>query len=130
MIYQQLRKTKEEDLADNAKLTAILEWLKEKNALNISTYDVSKTSGYTDVIIVCEGQADLHNQAIANHLLTKARENGMKVISKEGIEHGHWILIDVADVVVHIFLNQTRRYYDIDELFAKVRDLDPEGITK
>ncbi|HAN41393.1 MAG TPA: ribosome silencing factor [Candidatus Cloacimonetes bacterium] len=117
-------------MADDAKVAAILEWLKEKNALNISTYDVSKTSGYTDVIIVCEGQADLHNQAIANHLLTMARNHGMKVISKEGIEHGHWILIDVADVIVHIFLNQTRRHYDIDELFAKVRDLDPEGISK
>lgn len=117
-------------MADNAKLTAILGWLNEKNALNISTYDVGKTSGYTDVIIVCEGQADLHNQAIANHLLTMARDHGMKVISKEGIEHGQWILIDLADVVVHVFLNQVRRHYDIDELFAKVRDLDPEGISK
>lgn len=117
-------------MADNAKLTAILEWLNEKNALNIKTYDVSKTSGYTDVIIVCEGQADLHNQAIANHLLDMAKTHHMKVMSKEGIAHGQWILIDVADVIVHIFLNQTRRHYDIDELFAKVRDLDPEGISK
>lgn len=93
-------------------------------------YDVSKTSGYTDIIIVCEGQADLHNRAIANHLLDMAKSNHFKVMSKEGIEYGHWILIDVGDVIVHIFLSETRRQYDIDDLFAKVRDMNPEGLSK
>lgn len=107
-------------MADKAKLEAILGWLNEKNAINIEIYDVQKTSGYTDLIVVCEGGADLHNKAIANHLIEMARASGYQVISKEGIDYGHWVLIDVGDVIVHIFLSETRRYYDIDELFQKV----------
>ena len=109
-------------MADNAKLNAILGWLNEKKAENISVYDVQKTSGYTDVIIVCEGAADLHNQAIASHLLDMAKANHFHVMSKEGIEFGRWVLIDVGDVVVHIFLSETRSYYDIDKLFKKVQE--------
>lgn len=98
-----------------------MEWLSDKKAENIQVYDVEKTSGYTDVVIICEGAADLHNQAIANHLLDMAKENHLLVLSKEGMDFGHWVLIDIGDVVVHIFLPDTRREYKIDELFAKVR---------
>lgn len=107
-------------MADKAKLNAILGWLSEKKAENISVYDVHKNSGYTDVIIVCEGAADLHNQAIANYLLDMAKASHLHVISKEGIEFGRWVLIDVGDVIVHIFLSDARSYYNIDELFKKV----------
>ncbi|HNZ07137.1 MAG: ribosome silencing factor [Candidatus Cloacimonetes bacterium] len=119
-------------MADNTKLNAILGWLNEKKAENISVYDVQKSSGYTDVIIVCEGAADLHNQAIANHLLDMAKANHFHVMSKEGMEFGRWVLIDVGDVVVHIFLSDTRSYYDIDKLFKKVQETeDPsESISK
>lgn len=108
------------------KLEAILEWLQEKKADNIRIYDVEKTSGYTDVIVVCEGAADLHNKAIASHLIDMAKEYSLHVISKEGIDFGHWILIDVGDVIVHIFLSETREYYKIDELFERVKNLTPE----
>ncbi len=111
-------------MADKAKLTAILDWLNEKKAENVRVYDVEKTSGYTDVVIICEGAAGLHNQAIANHLLDMAKENHLLVMSKEGIDFGHWVLIDVGDVIVHIFLPDTRRYYKLDELFERVRASD------
>ena len=116
-------------MADNAKLNAILGWLNEKKAENISVYDVHKTSGYTDVIIVCEGAADLHNQAIANHLLDMAKASHYHVISKEGIEFGRWVRIDVGDVGIRIFLSETRRFYDIDDLFQKVKDRPTEEQT-
>jgi len=116
-------------LADNAKLNAILGWLNEKKAENIAVYDVQKTSGYTDVIVVCEGAADLHNQAIANYLLDMAKENHYPVLSKEGIEFGRWVLIDVGDVVVHIFMSETRQHYDIDDLFKKVKERPAEELV-
>ncbi|NLK49618.1 MAG: ribosome silencing factor [Candidatus Cloacimonetes bacterium] len=109
-------------MADKAKLEAIIGWLNEKNAGNIDVYDVKNNSGYTDIIVVCEGSVDQHNKAIANHLLDMAKEHRLHVIGKEGIDFGHWILIDLADVVVHIFLPHTRQYYDIDEIFKKVAD--------
>lgn len=108
-------------MSDNTKLEAVLEWLTEKKAENIKVYDVHKTSGYTDVIVVCEGSADMHNRAIATHLIDEAKSHKYQVISKEGIDYGQWILIDVGDLIVHIFLPHVREHYKIDDLFEKVR---------
>ena len=110
------------------KLEAIISWLNEKKAENVRIYDVQNKTAYTDVIVVCEGSADVHNMAIANHLIEMAKEHHLPVLSKEGLEFGHWILIDLGDLIVHIFLPQTRDFYQIDNLFEKVknRKLDEE----
>lgn len=108
-------------MQDNIKLQAIIEWLTEKKAENIRTYEVQGKTDYTDVIIVCEGTADVHNKAIANHVIDMAKEHHLGILSKEGVENGQWVLIDIGDVIVHIFLPQTRDHYKIDELFDKVR---------
>jgi len=108
-------------LTNQVKVEAIIEWLQEKKAENIKIYDVENKSGYTDVIIVCEGSADIHNRAIAQYLIDNAKEYHLSVLSKEGMDYGQWVLIDLGDVVVHIFLPQTRDYYNIDDLFDKVR---------
>lgn len=113
-------------MQDNIKLEAILEWLSDKKAENIRVYEVQGKTDYTDLIVVCEGNADLHNKAIASHLIDMAKENHLKVLSKEGVDTAHWILIDIGDVIVHIFLPQTRDYYKIDELFEKVKNSKPE----
>ncbi|MCB5224149.1 MAG: ribosome silencing factor [Candidatus Cloacimonadaceae bacterium] len=102
------------------KLEAILNWLAEKQADNIKVYDVSETSSYTDFIVVCEGSADLHNKAIANHLLDMAKESKLRVLGKSGMEFGLWILLDIGDVVIHIFLPEKREFYQIDHLFAEL----------
>ncbi len=111
---------KEDDLADNVKLEAILTWLSEKKADNIRVFDVSKQSTYTDFIVVCEGSADLHNKAIANHVLDMAREHKLQVLGKAGLEYGVWVLLDTGDVVIHIFLPEKREYYKIDQLFEEL----------
>ena len=116
----------EEILQDNIKYQAILEWLNDKKAENIRTYEVQGKTDYTDVIVVCEGNADLHNRAIANHLIEMAKEHKLSVLSKEGVDNAQWILIDLGDVIVHIFLPQTRDHYKIDDLFEKVKTRKPE----
>ncbi|HOH47840.1 MAG TPA: ribosome silencing factor [Candidatus Syntrophosphaera sp.] len=110
-------------MADNAKLEAVLTWLAEKQAENIRVYDVGKNSAYTDFIVVCEGTADLHNKAIANHVLDMAKEHKLLVLSKAGLEFGVWVLLDISDVVIHIFLPEKREYYKIDEFFSELAGL-------
>lgn len=100
---------------NNEKVIAIIEWLTEKKADAISAYDLTKLHTYTDYIIVCEGQADLHVRAISQHLLDMCKENHLYVLSKEGMDYSHWALIDFGDVIVHIFMPETREYYKLDE---------------
>ncbi len=107
-------------MPDKEKLEAIIKWLTEKQAQNIRVYDVEKISIYTDVIVVCEGTADLHNKAIANHVLDNAKQYKFKVIGKAGLEFGQWVLVDIGDIVVHVFLPEKRQYYKIDQFFAEL----------
>lgn len=97
------------------KVQMIIGWLSEKKAENISVYDFSMRNSYTDYVIICEGQADLHVRAIGNFILDKVKENHFTVLSKEGIDYSHWVLVDLGDVIIHIFLPETRNYYKIDD---------------
>lgn len=117
-------------MADKIKLEAIMQWLTDKKAENIRVYDVEERSDYTDLIIVCEGSADLHNKAIASHVVEMAKAAGLGVLSKAGIEYGQWVLIDIGDVIVHIFLSETRDYYKIDELFEQIKSHKAERHDK
>lgn len=104
------------ELEDKVKM--IVEWLAGKKAENISTYNFTGKNFFTDVIIICEGQADLHVRAIGNHILDKVKENHFPLLSKEGIEYSHWVLVDLGDIIIHIFMPETRQYYKIDEFIA------------
>jgi len=95
----------------------ITEWLEEKKAEMIKVYDVRNKSDYTDMIMVCEGSGDLHNRAIAQNVLDKAKEESIYVLGKEGMDNGTWILIDMVTIVVHVFDHETREYYDLKELW-------------
>jgi ribosome-associated protein len=100
------------------KVKLILEWLVEKKAENIISYDLSAKNTYTDFIIVCEGQADLHVRAIGNHVLDQVKEHHFYLLSKEGLEYANWVLIDLGDVIIHIFLPEKREYYKIDDFIT------------
>jgi len=101
------------DIKNKVKL--LIEWLAEKKAEHIDTYDLTGINSFTDYIIICEGQADLHVRAIGDYLLDRAKENHFSLLSKEGIEYSHWILIDLGDVIIHVFMPETRHFYKIDE---------------
>ena len=109
-------------MADNIKLTDVLNWLNEKQAEHIAVYDVANNCSYTDFIVVCNGSADLHNKAIANYILLMAKQNKYQIISKAGLEYGQWILVDFGDLIVHIFLQGKREYYEIDRLFSELTE--------
>jgi ribosome-associated protein len=104
------------ELKDKVKM--IVEWLAEKKADNISTYDFNGKGFFTDYVIICEGQADLHVRAIGNHILEKVKENHFYLMSKEGIDYSHWVLVDLGEIIIHIFLPETRQYYKIDEFIS------------
>ncbi len=106
----------------------IIEWALEKKAEEVKFYDIHEESDFTDFVVVCEGSGRLHVQAIANNILDRCKEDGIHVYSKEGIENGTWALIDLVDIVIHIFDEKTRSYYKIDELLESTSNRSFENI--
>ncbi|MDY6915854.1 MAG: ribosome silencing factor [Candidatus Cloacimonadota bacterium] len=96
------------------KITA---WIDDKKAEEVIHIDVSGKSDYTDSLIICSGVGAVHLKAIAEHVIEKCREHGFRTINKEGLNSPRWILLDLGEIVIHIFDRETRDYYKIEELW-------------
>jgi ribosome-associated protein len=90
----------------------------DMKALNIEIIDVQGKVDYSDYVIVMSGRSDRQVAAIADHVQQHlARKHGVRCIGVEGLPHGSWVLMDYGDVIVHIFHEDTRGYYDLESLW-------------
>ena len=81
--------------------------------------NIRKLSSVTDYLLVCSAGSERQVQAIAHAVEDGLREKKIKPYGVEGVESGRWALLDYVDVVVHVFLEHMREYYDIEGLWAE-----------
>ena len=89
----------------------------DKKAFDIRALDISKVSSIADVLVIISGNSDKQVQAIADNIRTGLKKYG-KVNDIEGASEGKWIVMDYSDVLVHIFHDPLRGYYDLDGLWS------------
>jgi ribosome-associated protein len=82
--------------------------------------DVRNFSSFTDYIIIMTGTSDLHVIRTAQHVEETLKGQGIRPIGVEGTTEGRWVLMDYGDVVIHIFLEAVRLFYDIEGLWHDV----------
>lgn len=97
----------------------------DKKAVNILGLNLTGISLIADYFVICHGNSDTQVQAIATEIKKKAEEQGISVRGIEGFDTARWILIDLGEVVVHVFHRDEREYYNIERLWsdAKVVEL-------
>ncbi len=88
---------------------------------DLTVLDVSKIFALSDFFIVVSGRSDRHVQGIANRILESLTQHHVTPLTIEGVEKGHWILIDIGDVIVHIFYEPSRAHYDIESLWISAQ---------
>jgi ribosome-associated protein len=91
----------------------------EKKAFDITIVELKKASSLTDYFLICSGRSDRQVQAIAQSIEEKMGEQGIRPLGEEGMREGRWVLMDYDDVVIHIFYDQVRRYYDLEGLWIE-----------
>lgn len=89
-----------------------------KNAENLKIIDLSNLSGFTDFFLVCSGTSDRQVQAITDSVETEMGQIGFPLLSIEGYGEGRWVVMDFGDLVVHVFQDALREYYDLEGLWA------------
>ncbi len=104
-------------------LNTLVEACDDKRADDIATFNVKESSSVTDYYIICHAGSDRQVQAISEHVIEVAREQGKDVLV-EGMKEGKWVLVDAEDVIVHIFLKPERSYYNLERLFTSGEKLD------
>jgi ribosome-associated protein len=111
----------------------------EKKASGVEILDVAVKVDYADVLVLMSGRSDRHVSSIARGIIDELKKaSGTVPLSVEGLTAGQWILIDFNDVVVHVFQQATRYYYDLEGLWIDAARLkvpepanrgDGEGLT-
>lgn len=103
--------------------------LDDRQAHDIVLLHVGPLVGYTDWFVVASGKSDRQVKALASHVERTGRSDGLRPLGSEGTERGHWALVDYGDVIVHIFRDEERYFYDLESLWAEATKLPypPEG---
>jgi len=108
---------------DKARLC--LQVVGERKALSPVLLEVRKLSSITDYFLVASGNSSRQVQAIVRHVTRRLKESGFRLYGIEGEQEGHWVLMDYGDVVIHIFYQPFREFYDIEGLWVEAPKIRP-----
>ena len=101
----------------------------EKKALDVVALDLTTSSAFTDHFVLCSGQTGRQVKAIVDAIIKRLRENGSRPSHVEGYELGEWILIDYFDFVIHVFTQETRRFYDLERLWGSAERFELSDVS-
>jgi ribosome-associated protein len=96
----------------------------ERAAEEVVALDVRKAVSFADVFVICTGRSDRQVRAIADAIEEAVARRGERPLGIEGYDEGSWVLMDLADVIVHVFQQEVRRRYDLERLWSDAPKLD------
>ncbi len=96
----------------------IVEALQEKKARDISIIDIHNITVIADYFVICSGTSTTHIASIADEVEIQLSKIGLEPYHKEGYDTAKWILLDFADVIVHIFHEEDRSFYNLERLWS------------
>ncbi len=99
----------------------------EKKALNPVLLEMRGISSVTDYFLICSGKTDRQVQAIARSIEEALEKKGIRPLGQEGAFYGKWILMDYNDVIVHIFLEPIRTFYDLEGIWSDATRIEPDS---
>ena len=92
--------------------------LEDSKGENIEVLDLTDRSTFADYMIVASGNSSRQVKAMADRLVQRAKAAGCPPLGVEGDREAEWVLVDLADVVVHLMLPQTRAFYNLEKLWS------------
>ncbi len=92
--------------------------LEERKAVDLRVLDVRGLTSVTDLMVIASGTSDRHVKALADNVLERTREAGVRPLGVEGERAAEWVLVDLGDVVVHLMLPRVREFYQLEKLWS------------
>ena len=115
------------DAAEGADLLATAQQaLEDLKAVDPVVLDVRELSAMMDWLVVASGTSSRHVKSLADNVMVKAREQGVRPLGVEGERVGEWVLVDFGDVVVHVMQPAARSFYDLERLWS-IQSAQPES---
>ncbi len=105
-------------MRSNTMLEKAVGVLEDKKARDIEVIDISQVSTLADFFVICNGTSITHIKTLADELELKMAEAGYRHNHKEGYGSARWILMDFGEIVVHIFHEEDRSFYNLERLWS------------
>lgn len=102
----------------------------EKKTESVVALDVSPLTSVADIFIIGSGRSTRQVKAIADSVRRTLRKKGKKALSIDGEKEGDWVLLDYGDVVIHLFYEPTRRFYDLEGLWMDAEKICEKLISE
>lgn len=95
-----------------------------KKAIDMVVLDVRGLTSVSDTFIICSGRSNRQVSAIAEYIQVNLKKHAIKPLSVEGKKEGHWVLLDYGHVVIHVFYEPVRTFYDLEGLWIDAKRID------
>jgi ribosome-associated protein len=118
-------------LSSKQLLKVTLETLDNDKGIDIVSIDLIGRSSIADYMVVVSGNTVRQVTAMANNLIKKYKEMGLRLPSPEGMSNGDWVLIDAKDILIHIFRPEVRDFYSLEKMWIKKQEeVSPDALEK
>jgi ribosome-associated protein len=99
-----------------------------KKAQELIVLDVRNLTSVAEAFIICSGRSNRQVQAIAEHAKKELKSQHRSPLSIEGLKDGHWVLLDYGDVIIHVFYEPVRSFYDLEGLWTDAKRLETKSM--
>ncbi|NVM21110.1 MAG: ribosome silencing factor [Desulfobacterales bacterium] len=93
-------------------------------AFDVVVLDVRGLASFADTFIICSGRSHRQVSAIAEHVAHDLKAKGTRALGVEGLREGHWVLMDYGDVIIHVFYEPVRIFYDLEGLWSDAKRIE------
>lgn len=114
-------------MANKANYEIVAQAAYDKKAKSIEILNMKEITLMDDYVIICSANSTKQTQSIADNIKDKMVEAGYEVYHTEGYRSGDWVLLDMGDVVAHVFVQEAREYYDLENLWCDAERVPFEG---
>jgi ribosome-associated protein len=101
----------------------------DKKSFGVVVLDVRELTSIADHFIICSGRSSRQVSAIAEHIHTELKRAGRYPLGVDGAKEGQWAVLDYGDVVIHVFYDSVRRFYDLEGLWADAARVKPPSLV-
>ena len=101
-----------------------------KKAEQLVVLDVRTLTSIADGFIICSGRSSRQVTAIGETIVSTLKKKGIFPLSVEGLKEGHWVLLDYGHIIIHVFYDPVRQFYDLESLWIDARKINVNHYTK
>ncbi len=102
----------------------------DKKAKDVIVLEIAELSVIADYFVICSGNSETQVQAVSKEIKDKMEESNIQVKGIEGMDQARWVLIDLGDVVVHVFHKEERDFYNLERLWRDAPVVEVEGVVE